>query len=65
MEIYAEISRSMINKIRSGKTTLSFPVDINVNNRRNSRAFFLSCDDSMNEELISFLDQHNINWQEN
>ena len=65
MEIYAEISHIMLNKIKNGMFVLKFPVGVDVISKKNSRAFFLSCDDSMDKELMDFLEDNNINWQEN
>jgi len=65
MEIYAEISHTMLNKISNDNFVLKFPVGVNVISKKNSRAFFLSCDESMDKELMDFLEDNNISWQEN
>jgi hypothetical protein len=64
MDIYAEMSLSMMKKIATGKTKLNFPDGVTVIGQERGRGLHLYCDDSMGDELKEFLDQNGINWQE-
>jgi len=64
MDIYVEISLSLMKKIASGRSKLSFPEGVTIVGKERARGFHLYCGDDMAKELKDFLDENGINWQE-
>ena len=63
MEIYAEISRKILQDIESNGNTLSLPYGISMSRKNGSRACTFECSSGNKEDLIDFLDNKGISWQ--
>ncbi len=65
MEIYAELSRKIMNQIENEGYNMPLPSGVTLKRKKGSRACFFECDDSNKEDLIDFLDSMQISWQYN
>jgi len=66
MEIYAEITKKILNAVEKDGYKLTLPSGVSLRRKKGSRACYIECvDDEVKEELIDFLEQSGINWQEN
>ncbi len=63
MEIYAEISNGLAEQIEGGKK-YDLPEGVAVR-KTGRRAYFFDCDEETREELIEFLENNGISWQDN
>ena len=64
MEIYAEISHRLLNKIENKNYFLDFPKEVKVNRKLGSRSLYLEFDDSIEEYVLDILERNGITWQE-
>ncbi len=63
MEIYAEISHRLLDKIENKNYILEFPKEVKVNRKINSRSLYLEFDDSIKDYVVDILDKNGITWQ--
>jgi peptidoglycan/xylan/chitin deacetylase (PgdA/CDA1 family) len=63
MEIYAEISHRLLDKIKNKNYILEFPKEVKVNRKTNSRSLYLEFDDSIKDYVVDILDKNGITWQ--
>lgn len=64
MEIHAEISRKMLREIEDNGRELSLPPGVTIIRRKGSRVCNLECDKISKRDLVEFLDDNQISWQE-
>ena len=64
MEAYTEISNKLLHKIEQEGYNLNVPSGVTIKRKQGSRVCYFECDDSIKNELIDFLDDNGINWQD-
>ena len=68
LSIYAEINHQLLRTIENSNRNIlsSLPAGVSLIRKKGKRACFFECDDAdAREQLIDFLDNHNIPWQDN
>ena len=65
MEVYAEISRKILEDIEVRKINLSCPYGVKMQRKSGSRACFFECEESAVENLTDYLESKGISWQLN
>jgi hypothetical protein len=66
MDIYAEINKKQLKQIEKGEMQFVFSAGIQLTRKKGSRACYFFCEDKYAKgELVNFLEDANINWQEN
>jgi hypothetical protein len=63
MEIYAEISSKMLKEIEDGND-LVLPSGVTISRKKGSRVCNFECDEISKQDMVEFLDDNQISWQE-
>lgn len=63
MEIYAELDSKTLRKIEEGHE-LVLPLGAKISRKKGSRMCYFACDEFYKQEMIEFLDDNGISWQE-
>ena len=63
MEIYAEITKKMLEEINDGKKMI-VPLGISLRRKEGSRACYFECGEGNEQILMDFLDANGLAWQE-
>lgn len=62
LEVYAEINKRQLNEV----SEWILPTGVRLSRKVNSRACYFECQDEMaKEDLLEFLEQKGVAWQEN
>lgn len=64
MEFYAEIDNKTLREIEEDGRDLVLPSGVRMSRKKGSRICYFECDESSVQDLMGFLDDNGISWQE-